>query len=159
MLLVSDANIFIDFDCCGLIAELFQLPNDIAVPDVLFVEELEEMHPELTDMGLILKTVSGQGVEYAVELQQQYIQPSPNDLLALSLARELDCTLVTGDGYLRKAATKEKVALKGSIWLMQRMIEENIVTVETVKQAFATMKQEKRRLPWSKAKQMLDSMC
>ena len=44
MLLVSDANIFVDFECAGLTTQLFQLPVTIAVPDILFYEELEEMH-------------------------------------------------------------------------------------------------------------------
>lgn len=158
MLLISDANIFIDFDCCGLIAELFQVPNDIAVPDVLFIEELEERHPGLPDMGLPILSVSEQGVSYAEKLQLQYIRPSPNDLLALSLARELSCPLVTGDNHLRKAALAEKVELKGTLWLMQRMIEKGIVSIDAATAAFKTMREEKRRLPWNKVKQMLDSM-
>ena len=112
MLLISDSNVFIDFDCCGLLTELFALPENIAVPNILFYEELEEQHSELTDLGLMLLEVSDVGVDYAQALKREFNQPSVNDLLALSLAREQDCPLVTGDGSLRVVAKREKVAMK-----------------------------------------------
>jgi len=158
MLLISDSNVFIDFDCCGLISQLFALPEDIAVPDILFYEELEEQHSELTGLGLMLLEVSDVGVEYAQGLKLEFNQPSANDLLALSLAREKDCPLVTGDGNLRVVAKREKVELKGSIWIMQRLIEERIVTTDEAAVAFKTMRDEKRRLPWLATKRMLDEM-
>jgi len=34
VLIVSDANIFIDMDCAGLTARMFRLPEEFAVPDV-----------------------------------------------------------------------------------------------------------------------------
>ena len=47
MLLVSDANIFIDFEVSELTAKLFQLPHDIVVPDTLYQQELRARHPHL----------------------------------------------------------------------------------------------------------------
>ena len=56
MRLISDANIFIDFECAGLTKPLFRLPMMIAVPDILFYEELEEMHSDLLSLGLTLNS-------------------------------------------------------------------------------------------------------
>ncbi|QWF71611.1 hypothetical protein KEF85_03785 [Methylomonas paludis] len=53
-LLISDANILIDLEEGGLIAELFQLPFQLQVPDLLFVDELEADHSYLLDYGLQL---------------------------------------------------------------------------------------------------------
>ena len=39
-LLISDANIFIDFEEAGLLEALFRLPETIGVPDLLFEDEL-----------------------------------------------------------------------------------------------------------------------
>ena len=36
-LLISDSNILIDLDCCGLLPKVFKLPFQIAVPDVLYL--------------------------------------------------------------------------------------------------------------------------
>ena len=51
-LLISDANIFIDMEEGDIIQEMFELPETFAVPDVLFIEELMEHHPELPQYGL-----------------------------------------------------------------------------------------------------------
>ena len=47
MLLVSDANNFIDFEVAGLTAELFRLLHEIVVPDILYEEELASRHANL----------------------------------------------------------------------------------------------------------------
>jgi hypothetical protein len=52
MLLVSDANIFIDFEVAGLSGLLFQLPHEILVPRVLFDDELAARHSHLRTLGL-----------------------------------------------------------------------------------------------------------
>lgn len=52
MLLVSDANIFIDFEAADLLTELFRLPHEIVVPDVLYAQELAEQHADLLNLGL-----------------------------------------------------------------------------------------------------------
>ena len=50
-LVVSDANILIDMEEGGLIEAMFKLPETFAVPNVLFMEELVEHHPELPGHG------------------------------------------------------------------------------------------------------------
>lgn len=51
MLLISDANILIDLIVGGLIEQMFGLPEEFAVPDVLFAEALSERHPSVTRFG------------------------------------------------------------------------------------------------------------
>ncbi|MPW51138.1 DUF3368 domain-containing protein, partial [Moraxella catarrhalis] len=51
-MLISDANIFIDLDCCGLTALMFSLPYRFCTPDVLFERELRRQHANLLQMGL-----------------------------------------------------------------------------------------------------------
>ena len=47
LLLVSDANIFIDIEDGHLTPVVFRLPYEIAVPDILFELELRERHSHL----------------------------------------------------------------------------------------------------------------
>ncbi|MGH8237517.1 MAG: hypothetical protein ACREXP_10915 [Steroidobacteraceae bacterium] len=65
MLLVTDANILIDFDVARLIAELFRLPHEIVVPDVLFEQELADRHQHLLDLGLQVRSLTGPQVSEA----------------------------------------------------------------------------------------------
>lgn len=150
MLLISDANIFIDFECAGLTKPLFRLPVTIAVPDILFCEELEEMHSDLLTLGLTLKEVRSEYMAKIPLWQKSYgFRVSGNDYLALALAKQEQCPLVTGDMALRKVAVSEKVELRGTVYLMQQLVAANLVTTADIKQATERMERQRRRLPWS----------
>lgn len=61
-LLISDANILIDLEEGGLLDELFLLPYQFSVPDILFHEELQNQHAHLLQKGLILGELSAETV-------------------------------------------------------------------------------------------------
>lgn len=52
LLLISDANILMDVEVGDLVAPMFSLGYDFAVPNVLYYEELEDQHAHLLHMGL-----------------------------------------------------------------------------------------------------------
>ncbi|HIC84955.1 MAG TPA: DUF3368 domain-containing protein [Desulfobacterales bacterium] len=157
-LYISDANIFIDLDVCGLLSKMFDLPYDFAVPDILYMEELEVQHSDLPGYGLQIKRLESQSIIYAMELREQYIGPSDNDFFAFVLAKQEACPLITGDAQLRKVATAEGVELKGTIWIVEQFIREGFLDCNAAQEAFAIMKSKERRLPWEKAEQMIMSL-
>ena len=68
-----------------------------AMPDILYWEEIEPGTPGLEALGLKILEVRGEYVRYASELPDKYgTAPSPNDYLALALARQEDCPLLSG---------------------------------------------------------------
>lgn len=58
-LLVSDANILIDMEEGQLLTVVFKLPFELIIPDLLFSDELEELHPHWLGLGLKLGVLSG----------------------------------------------------------------------------------------------------
>ena len=154
-LLISDANIFIDMEAGGLIAPMFKLPETFAVPDILFMEELVEYHPELPGHGLRVMSLTEETVAESMRLRQQHRHPSQNDLFALALAKQESCPLLTGDRRLRDVAKQEGVVLKGTLWLIERMVEEVIISVDGAADAYEGMRREKRRLPWAEVTKQL----
>jgi len=157
-LYISDANIFIDLDVCGLISKMFDLPYTFAVPDILYIEELEEQHGDLPGYGLQIRKLSAESVGYAMELRGQYSGPSDNDFFAFVLAKQEKCPLITGDAQLRRVATEEGVELRGTLWIMEQMITEGFLTCDEAQDLFDIMKAKGRRLPWSEAKVMVDRL-
>jgi predicted nucleic acid-binding protein len=147
-LLISDANILIDMEEGGLIEVMFNLPEKFAVPNVLFIEELVEHHPELPAHGLLVMELGEPAVAETYRLRQQYNRPSLNDLFALALAKQVACPLLTGDKHLRDAAKKENVENRGTLWLVERMVTEAVITVEQAADAYVRMRVANRRLPW-----------
>lgn len=154
-LLVSDANILIDLEEGGLLTAFFDLPYEFTVPDILFYEELEEQHAHLLGMGLAVRELNSETMVYAFSLTQQARGPSRNDCFAIALAKQENCPLLSGDKALRKLADKEFIKTKGTIWVVTRLIEEQLITASEAKDSYAKMKATGRRLPWKLAEEAL----
>jgi predicted nucleic acid-binding protein len=150
-LLVSDANILIDLEEGDLLVTFFQLPYEFSVPDILFYEELEEQHSHLLDMGLTVRELSPDTMKYTLELTKKAKGPSRNDCFAISLAKQESCDLLSGDKALRKLAEKESVNTRGTLWVVEQMIEAKLLSIEEAKDAYSKMKAAGRRLPWDVA--------
>ena len=155
LLLISDANILMDVEVGDLVAPMFSLGYQFAVPDVLYYEELEKQHAHLLDMGLQTRSLSAKSVERVQSLSQTYVRPGRIDLFALALAELEKCPLLTGDAALRLAAETEQVEVKGTIWLISEMVREQRITVAVARAALHKMRVNGRRLPWEPAEQML----
>lgn len=154
-LLISDANILIDLEEGELIEQLFQLPFKFSIPDILFEEELDDQHGYLVDLGLELKELSGDSMLYGMELTQRYTNPSRNDCFALALAKQENCPLLTGDKALRSAAANEAVMVQGTLWVVEQLVRQQLVSIDQARAAYEKMKQAGRRLPWALAETKL----
>lgn len=84
LLLVSDANILMDVEEGDLVASMFSLGYQFAVPDILYVDELRERHAHLLKMGLITMTLSVSSVSRVNLFSQMYRRTSRHDLFALA---------------------------------------------------------------------------
>jgi predicted nucleic acid-binding protein len=157
-LLVSDANVLIDLDVGGILNEFFALDADIIVPDALFEDELRDEHDNWLELGLQKRSVPGAAMRRVVELDGLYAEPSRYDLMALSLAEELSCTLLTGDQPLRQAANEENVEVHGTLWVGERLVDESLLRPLALRKAYVRMKRGERYLPWDMVREQLLDM-
>jgi hypothetical protein len=74
-IIVSDANILIDFDEGGLLVELFALDAVLAVPDIVYAEELEHL-PNLRQEKLRILALGSAAVQDVTRLAQVYRKPN-----------------------------------------------------------------------------------
>jgi len=156
LLLISDANIIIDLEAGEILGTLFALPYRFAMPDILFKEEIELGSPHLIEMGLETLVISGEYVEYAARLGEQYgEEPGFNDRLALALAKQESCPLLTGDGNLRLMAAKEEADVRGTLWIFAELIEFGLLAQGEALKALGRMKKRGRRLPWKEAERTI----
>lgn len=158
LLLVSDANILIDMEEGGLLVYMFSLECKFIIPDILFVEELVEIHAHFLDYGLEQRTLSAESMLVAMEMMKFYRRPSRNDLFALALAKQEACSLLTGDKHLKMAAEEEGVNVHGTIWLVEELVKNGKITMFIAKAAYEKMEQSGRRLPWKKARERLEKL-
>lgn len=156
-LLISDANVLIDMEAGGLIKQMFRLEYEFVVPDVLYEEELRENHSNLLKLGLKPRELQATAIEYTTTLGTKYPKPSRIDLMALALARQEECRLLTGDQALREASVAEGIEVVGTIWLVREMLCAKVITKRDASAAYGRMKESGRRLPWAEAEKQLKS--
>lgn len=156
-LLISDANIIIDMNTGGLLRLMFRFDATFAVPDALFEEELRADHPELLRLGLKLLELREETVVYAGRLVEKYrtLGASINDLLALALAWQEKCPLLTGDSRLRTAAQTEGIDMHGTLWLVGEMVRARTIAVRQAEAGYEKMRRARRRLPWDEVERQL----
>lgn len=148
MLLINDTNIWIDLKAINLIKEVFSLPYKIGVPNILYNDELKEKDGRLLEScGIIILEMTENEVLETAMRSSQTNRVSFNDLTTLVVAKERGYTLVTGDGNLRKIASKERISLKGTIWLLDEMVEYKVITKEKAAIACQELLKQGRRLP------------
>ncbi len=154
--LISDANIVIDLHDGNLINIVFQLPYRFAIPDIIFIEELEDRYAYLPGLGLEIHAMDDNLVEKVEFFAIQYPKPSRNDLFAMVLAQHQRCPLLTGDKDLRQAAKSEKIDVRGTVWLVKKMYEAGLISITEAESAFSAMRAKGSRLPWKEIEEMIE---
>ncbi len=154
-LLISDANIIIDMEVGGLVDAMFRLPFEYATPEQLFDQELCTTHADLVERGLQLVSLTPEMIDRVQALGQQYKGVSSHDLEALVLAKHRDAPLLTGDKKLRLVCLEENIDVRGTLWLVEQLLQSELITVNDVSPAYDRMAEDGSRLPWDEVEKQL----
>ncbi len=144
---VVDTSLLIDLYIGKIIGQFFQLPYTFIAPDVIIAELHEPAGKLLIELGLQQMELAGEEVLEVIQLRSRYPKPSVNDLFALILARLLKATLLTNDGNLRKAAEQEGIAVHGTLWVLDEMVQIKIISPLQAIEALQGMLNQGSRLP------------
>lgn len=145
---VTDANIWIDLDEGGLLGRVFDLGDDLSIPDLIFAELRTPDTSLLEELGLKIVGLSGfQLADVQANLARRYPKPSVVDLTALVVARDQDLVLLTGDGALREAGEAEGVEVHGVLWLLDRMVGEGVLAPPEAARSLRLVMSAGARLP------------
>ena len=130
MTVVVDTNIWIDLHFGGLLAEFLRLPGQVLCPDVIIEELRLPDGRQLVREGVREVSLGPDGVRRVGELVERYPGVQPNDLFALALAAGTKAVLATGNDHLKRAALAEGVRVRGTLGVLQRLVDEEIITAE-----------------------------
>lgn len=121
-ILVSDTSVIIDMERGSLLEDVFELPLEFAVPDLLFQRELTgELGTRLIEMGLRVEELNSPELTRATAITRQHKRLSTPDSFAFAIAESRGWTLLTGDGVLRDLAAATNVAVHGVLWLCDQL--------------------------------------
>ena len=107
--------------------------------------------------GLQILTLAADAVTDTTTLQAKHRKTGVSiyDCMALALARQEQCPLLTGDSALRQVSLAEGLDVKGTVWLVEQMLGSGVIDVEQASQAYQAMKDDGSRLPWGRIDQQI----
>jgi rRNA-processing protein FCF1 len=144
---ITDANIFIDLIYVELLDNLFGIEMDIHttlnVIDELKDSQQELLSPYTASKQLTVHTSDDFELPKAIQNNRRL---SPSDKSVFGVAVALDAMILTGDGLIRKTATK-KIETHGTLWLLDRFLEKGLITKGRAAQQLKHLQGYNKRLP------------
>jgi len=146
-------------DAGNLLESMFQLEHNYVVPDILFAEELKEQHAHLIDYGIQILPLSSHSMARMMNLVQKYNTTgvSSNDLSTLALAEQENAPLLTGDQILKQVCIQEHREVHGTLWIVGKMIENTLISVEQAESSYQLMINDGSRLPQKLIKKQINN--
>ena len=151
ILIVTDANIFIDLLNIDLLDSFFKLSFEIHTTDLVLSEVIE---PDPSTIEYFIKKgklrVKGFTYNEMLVLNKLVLKNkglSPQDCSCIYLSQELPAILLTGDNQLRKAARKYKVDVHGILWLLDQLIFQKVISPKATIKKLDELRKTNIRLP------------
>ena len=158
---VKDAGLLIDMDLMGVLDVWVCLGIETLTTDQVF-QEVRGRHPNVVahvERGSIVVIPIGLERIFQEIEEERYRKLSPEDVSVLILARETGAMLLTCDGSLREEAEGQCIEVHGSIWVMDRLVDEErlagSVAADKLEALMNRAGSEKRFLPKKEAKRFI----
>lgn len=157
----SDSCVWIDFQRIDEIAVPFKFP----IKYLMYVETLKQevsvidsLDQTLIKLGLCPIELMFEEIDLVIKYQKQYIRLSRFDCIALAIAKNRNIVLLTNDKCLREAAKEEKVECLGTLGLIKKLHDENLIDNDLYINCLTKLKRihKERRLPLNVIKEMLE---
>ncbi len=145
--LVLDTSVIIDLQRGGIVKELFALSYEFVSPDVIIAELGEPDGTDLENLGLKSAEFTSEQVREVLELTPHHPHISARDIFALLLASHGGLPLLTGDRSLRNLAGKHRVPVHGTLWILDEMVKQSVLTKGQAVHALRQILLQGGRLP------------
>jgi rRNA-processing protein FCF1 len=151
-----DANILFDFVAGDIFDILFLLPFDFHTSDIV-ADEISDSYSDkqLTQSGLEILTLDDSEVLEIFTLKQEHIELSVEDVSVYFLSRKHNTIILSNDGPLRELADSSRIEYHGTLWLLEEMIQGEILTPQDAAVALISMLDNKRWLPRSECEKLI----
>jgi predicted nucleic acid-binding protein len=132
-LIITDTNVFFDIISIGALSEFFALDFEICTTDFVVNEVLEsdqkmQIESFIKTNKLLVFKLSAEEVEEIKSFTTKRFFKGITDKTVLWKSYQLKCPLLTGDKKLRNEADDLKIEVHGSIWVINELIEKEIIT-------------------------------
>ena len=141
MLLISDANIFIDLEKIGLLIEFSKLDIEISTSDFVFNELNPKQQMLVESLAIdVYKLDSDELITFFMEYKSLgQVKISPQDYSIYYFAKKYKASLLSNDKALRKFSTKNSVDVKGIFYILDLIIEQSQLSRDSLQKSIALL--------------------
>lgn len=157
-IVISDTNIFIDLWTMRLVWEFFMLPCEIHTVDMVIREiEFSDQKETITNvikMGkLVIDQTTSENINDVVNLMKGNL--SITDAAIWYHTKKRSAMMLTGDNRLRKLAKMDNIRVGGILFIMDRLVEYNIISAGYAAECLESLKEINKRLPQTEVEHRL----
>ncbi len=159
-LIITDSSVFFDIIKIQALPEFFALDFEICTTDfvkgeILESEQREQIEIFIRSQKLTVFTISEKEIEEITNFKTMRVFKTLVDKTVLWKAKQLNCPLLTGDGKLRSEAIDQGVTVHGSLWVIEQLVESQIVTSTIGIEFLEKLKRINDRLPSEEIERMI----
>lgn len=148
---IKDANIIIDLIENDLIEAFFKLDLKIITSDLVIAEIKGEAQKNRLSpyLGVKLEIISifGEEFEAIADIWQRRHSLSIADCSVYYLAEKNGAMILTGDKPLRNEAEANSIESHGMLWILDRLVEQKIISPSLAAQKLIKLQESGSRLP------------
>lgn len=159
-IVISDTNIFIDLWTMRLLREFFMLPFEIHTVDMVLAEITDSNQKE----EIVIATKNGrleieqiQSNELPDVLKLKSGNLSITDAAVWYMAKKKSALLLSGDNKLRRLAESDKVRVAGILYILDVLIEHEIIDISYAAECLELLKGKNKRLPLAEVDNRLNN--
>jgi len=132
-IVINDTNIFFDLLAVDLLDIFFDLPIEVHTTDFVINEitDTKQLEIVMSYVGKGILLVFESDFEFyskIFELKEKVPGLSPTDCSVWHLAKTRNHTLLSGDKLLRNTALRDKVKVKGILYIFESLIDRNMLS-------------------------------
>lgn len=143
---VIDSSVILDFYQLRILNLLVGFPHSLITLDLMVFDLETPTMAEISQAGILTAETPVEVMIKMSGLSEKY-RVSVFDAALLCHAKLSGMTLLSGDKTLRRAAQKEKVPVKGTLWALEKLVENSTLAPDKAVLVLERMFLLGRRLP------------
>lgn len=161
---VNDTSILIDFCDIGLLDQLMVIELEMHTTDFVIAEiEKPEQHQKVMELvhtgKLTVNSFTSAELTAIIQKENEHSGLSLTDCSVWHFAETHNAILLTGDGRLRKTTQKAGLDVHGSLWLLDELLGQGIISRQRACHALKALMSVNSRLPQGECEKRLRNWC
>lgn len=152
-----DANVLFDFVAGEIFDTLFLLPFNFHTSDIVAYEISKSYSDkQLASLGLEIMILDEVEILEILGMQENHIELSIEDISILFLSRKHRTMILSNDGPLRDLADISRIEYHGTLWLLEELIQNEILQPRESAAALRLMLARGRWLPRPESEDLIN---